>query len=98
MLMIRSFKDKDTENFYNRQQVNRFSGLERTALKRLRILDSAPTLETLTRLPGNRLESFENDNGEQYNAIRINEQWYVCFRWIEGAEDVEIANYHQRGR
>jgi toxin HigB-1 len=29
------------------------------------------------------------------SAIRINEQYRVCFRWIDGhAYDVEIVDYH----
>jgi plasmid maintenance system killer protein len=42
--MIKSFRCKDTEKLYNRVFVKKFSGLERSALKRLRILDSADTL------------------------------------------------------
>jgi proteic killer suppression protein len=27
--------------------------------------------------------------------MRINEQWRICFRWIDGhAHDVEIVDYH----
>jgi len=29
------------------------------------------------------------------HAIRINDQWRICFRWVDGgAEDVEIVDYH----
>jgi proteic killer suppression protein len=28
-------------------------------------------------------------------SIRINDQWRICFRWVDGAEDVEIVDYHQ---
>jgi plasmid maintenance system killer protein len=29
------------------------------------------------------------------NAIRINDQWRICFRWVDGkARDVEIVDYH----
>jgi proteic killer suppression protein len=28
-------------------------------------------------------------------SIRINAQWRICFRWVDGdARDVEIADYH----
>jgi proteic killer suppression protein len=28
-------------------------------------------------------------------AIRINDQWRICFRWVNGdAADVEITDYH----
>ena len=91
--MKKSFKDKNTENFYNRQPVKKFSGIERQALKRLRILDSSPTLEALACLPSNRLESLKGDRKGQY-SIRINHQWRVCFKWDDGALDVEITDYH----
>ena len=91
--MIKSFKCKDTEKLYNRQLVKRFSGFERQALKRLRILDSAPTLEALAALPGNRLEGLMGDRKGQF-SIRINRQWRICFVWDDGAYDVEIVDYH----
>ena len=29
------------------------------------------------------------------HSIRINDQWRICFRWIEGHSlDVEIVDYH----
>lgn len=77
--MIRTFRDKLTEKLYNRQFVKQFSGIERQALKRLRILDSAETLATLGALPSNRLESLKGDRTGQY-SIRINDQWRICFR------------------
>jgi toxin HigB-1 len=91
--VIKSFKDKDTENLYQRQFVKRFSGLERQALKRLRILESATTLQDLAGLPSNRLEALKGDREGQY-SIRVNQQWRICFRWDDGPEDVEIVDYH----
>jgi proteic killer suppression protein len=91
--MIKSFKCKDTEKLYRREFVKEFSGLERAAFKRLRILDSADSLQALAGLPSNRLEALKGDRKGQY-SIRINDQWRVCFLWDEGAEVVEIVDYH----
>ena len=91
--MIKSFKCKDTQALYNRKPVKRFSGIERQALKRLRILDSAETLQALAALPSNRLEALKGDRKGQY-SIRVNDQWRVCFVWKNGAYDVEIVDYH----
>lgn len=91
--MIKSFKGKDTQALYRRQSVKRFSGIERQALKRLRILDSAETLQALAALPSNRLEALKGDRKGQY-SIRVNDQWRVCFIWQDGAYDVEIVDYH----
>ena len=91
--MIKTFKCKDTEALYNRQFVRRFSGFARQALKRLRILDSANTLQALGALPSNRLEALKGDRQGQY-SIRINDQWRICFVWDDGADAVEIVDYH----
>jgi proteic killer suppression protein len=91
--MIKSFKNSHTEKLYRREFVKRFSGIERQAVKRLRILDSAPTIETLAALPSNRLESLKGDRQGQY-SIRINDQWRICFKWDDAPYDVEIVDYH----
>lgn len=91
--MIKGFKCKNTAKLYHREFVKKFSGIERIALKRLRILDSAESLEALAGLPSNRLEALKGDRIGQY-SIRINDQWGICFRWQNGAEEVEIFDYH----
>ncbi len=55
---------------------------------------SAMELADLRVPPGNRLEALSG-NREGQNSIRINDQWRICFRWVDGrAEDVEIVDYH----
>ncbi|MCZ6605757.1 MAG: type II toxin-antitoxin system RelE/ParE family toxin [Alphaproteobacteria bacterium] len=91
--MIRSFRNRDTERIFDRQQVRKFKNIARQALRRLEILDAAASLDTLAALPSNRLESLSGDRRGQC-SIRINDQYRVCFRWVDGAEDVEIVDYH----
>lgn len=91
--MIKSFKDKDTENLFKRKFVKKFSGIERQALRRLEILDAAPALGVLAGFPGNRFEALKGDRNGQY-SIRINDQYRICFKWEDGALDVEITDYH----
>lgn len=91
--MIKSFRCKKTELLFQGGYVKAFSGLHRQAEKRLRILDAADTLEALQMLPSNRFESLSGDRAGQY-SIRINLQWRVCFIWNDGAEMVEIVDYH----
>ena len=44
--------------------------------------------------PGNRFHALQGDRKGQY-AIRVNNQWRVCFEWHEGnAYRVEIVDYH----
>ncbi|MHB8787201.1 MAG: type II toxin-antitoxin system RelE/ParE family toxin [Thauera sp.] len=57
-------------------------------------LDAAKDLKDLRIPPGNRLEALSGNRAGQH-SIRINDQWRVCFRWTaDGAEDVEIVDYH----
>ncbi|KMP10896.1 plasmid maintenance system killer protein [Candidatus Nitromaritima sp. SCGC AAA799-C22] len=91
--MIKSFKDKKTEKFYNGEFVKKFAGVERQAQKRLRILKAAPDLKALQALRSNRFEALLGDRKDQY-SIRINNQWRICFKWDEGATEIEITDYH----
>ena len=93
--MIRSFRDRDTQRLCDRQPVRKLGAdLQRVALRKLRQLDAAVTLEDLRVPPGNRLEKLSRDRAGQH-SIRINDQWRVCFRWVGGdAHDVAIVDYH----
>lgn len=92
--MIRSFKDKDAESLFVGKPPRRFRAIETQAQKRLRYLDAATSIQDLAALRSNRFERLEGDRNGQC-SIRINKQWRICFRWTEeGAEDVEIVDYH----
>jgi proteic killer suppression protein len=68
--------------------------LQRVALRKLRILDAATSLDDLRIPPANRLAKLAGDRRGQH-SIRINDQWRICFRWSNGdAVDVEIVDYH----
>lgn len=58
------------------------------------MVHAAKKLEDLKIPPGNRLHKLEGERREQH-AIRINDQYRVCFRWQDGdAYEVEITDYH----
>ena len=64
------------------------------ALVKLRLLNRAARIEDLQAPPGNRLEKLRGERSGQY-SIRINQQWRICFKWVEGgADEVEIVDYH----
>jgi proteic killer suppression protein len=97
--MINSFKNKATEDIYNGRP-SKISGkicpkeLWKTALRKLDQLDSVTSLDELKIPPGNRLESLTGNRKGQY-SIRINDQYRICFKWIENNPDeVEITDYH----
>ena len=95
--MIQSFadKDKDTERLWNRDRVRSIdSRIHSVALRKLRQLGYAQSLDELRIPPGNRLEALKGDRRGQF-SIRINDQWRICFRWsAAGPEEVEIVDYH----
>jgi toxin HigB-1 len=93
--VIRSFKNQGTEDVFN--GVDSKAASSQTAMKaaqkRLVALEAAKTLEDL-KSPGYSLEKLEKDRKRQH-AIRINDQYRVCFFWIDqGAEHVEVTDYH----
>ena len=66
----------------------------KVALRKLTLLDTAKELSDLRAPPSNQLEALARDRSGQH-SIRINDQYRVCFVWIEGdAHDVEIMDYH----
>jgi proteic killer suppression protein len=92
--MIRSFRCRDTERLASDIDVRRFRSIERVARRKLELLASVINLEDLRSPPGNRLEALRGDRSGQH-SIRINAQWRICFRWLDGdAYDVEIVDYH----
>ena len=92
--MIRSYGNKETERLASGFRVARFRAFERVALRKIRQLQIARELTDLSVPPGNRLEALSGDQVGQF-SIRINGQFRICFRWVEGgAEDVEIVDYH----
>jgi proteic killer suppression protein len=91
--MIRSFADRDTERLFGNERVRRFQAIERQARRKLLQLHAASSLSDLAVPPGNRLEALAGNRKGQH-SIRINSQWRICFRWQDGAHDVEIVDYH----
>ncbi len=93
--MIRSFRDRETECFWDGIASRRLPpDIRRVAQRKLELIDAAQRLDDLRLPPGNRLEALSGDRKGQH-SIRINQQWRICFRWTDGgAEDVEICDYH----
>jgi toxin HigB-1 len=64
-------------------------------LRKLLVLNAAMSINDLRVPPGNRLEKLAGDRKGQH-SIRINDQWRICFVWMDGdnADQVEIVDYH----
>lgn len=93
--MIKSFKSPEAERIFRREYVRKLPhDIQRTALRKLWMIDAAPDLVSLRVPPGNRLEALAGNRAGQH-SIRINDQWRICFCWSDGnAHDVEIVDYH----
>lgn len=93
--MIKSFRDEEAARLFARERSRKLpDDVQRTALRKLLMLDAASVLTDLRVPPGNRLEKLKGDREGQY-SIRVNDQWRVCFEWRSGdAYEVEIVDYH----
>ena len=95
LLMIRSFKSKETEKVWNGNVARKLpNDVQQIARRKLRMLNNAVDLNDLRIPPANRLEPLKGERKGQH-SIRINQQWRICFKWKNGdAFDVEIVDYH----
>lgn len=94
-VMIKTFRDKDSERLFSRVPVKRFREIERAARRKLEMLDAAEVIDNLRNPPGNRPEALRGNRRGQH-SIRINDQYRVCFVWGDdnNAYDVEVCDYH----
>ena len=95
MAVIQSFADKATAAIFAGLEVRRLPRqVQDAARRKLKIIDAAPSIDTLRVPPGNRLEALQGRRKGQW-SIRVNDQWRICFRWAGGdAFDVEVVDYH----
>lgn len=94
--MIRSFADLETERIWNGERSRkRPSDIQNVARRKLRQLEAAERLNDMAVPRGNRLEQLKETDPPRY-SIRINDQWRLCFNWVDGyAENVAIEDYHR---
>jgi proteic killer suppression protein len=92
--VIKSFGDRQTEALFGDQFVREFQGFARPAKRKVELLNAASHIDDLLLPPSNRFEKLKG-NLAAFHSIRINDQWRVIFKWIDGrAQDVRIVDYH----
>jgi proteic killer suppression protein len=92
--VIRSFRDKETEKVFRREFSRKLQGIAVVAKRKLDHVHAVAAVSDLRAIPGNRLEALTGNRVGQH-SIRVNDQWRICFRWVEGdALEVEIVDYH----
>lgn len=98
-MAIRDYRDKGTRDIaagLNSKAARQTLTvhLHEAARRRLAFLAAATSLTDLGVRAGLNLHPLQADRTGQH-AIRINDQYRICFCWIEGsAERVEITDYH----
>jgi toxin HigB-1 len=93
--MIKTFADRRTRDLFLSGTAKRFpADVAARAARKLEYVDLATRLDDLRVPPGNRLHALKDDRKGQY-AISINDQWRICFRFVDGDEfEVEVCDYH----
>lgn len=72
----------------------KFQAVEKSAKRRLDVLDAATSLGDLAFIRSNGLEMLKADRLGQH-SIRVNDQFRICFVWkLADAYEVEIVDYH----
>lgn len=97
--MIRTFGNSATEDFFHGHSSANSrtiaSTIRASALRKLDLINAAANVDDLRSPPGNRLEKLTG-NLVGFHSIRINQQWRVIFKWVDGAaEEVQIVDYHR---
>ena len=93
--MIKSFGSKETEKIWNGIASHKLPPeIQQITRRKLRMLNNSVDLKDLMIQPSNRLERL-GGKLKAYHSIRINDQWRIIFKWIEGhSQEVEIIDYH----
>jgi len=93
--MILSFGSKDTEKIWTGIRVPKLPiEIQTIGRRKLRMINSSQNIQDLTIPPSNKLEK-KKGNLKDYYSIRINDQWRIIFKWVDGnASEVEIIDYH----
>ena len=74
--MIRSFADKETEKIFNQEYSRKIpENIQKTALRKLMMIDAAEKLSDLRILPANhfqwRIVFIPSDGGRYYDEVKI---------------------------
>ena len=97
-VLIQSFADKRTEALFHGRSTRRTRSLDprvqRSALRKLDMLNAAHEVMDLRSPPGNRMEALRGDLAGRH-SICVNDQWRIVFIWTAGGPaEVQFVDYH----
>ncbi len=93
--MIKTFADRRTRDLFLSGAAKRFPvDVTPRAARKLEYVDLATSLDDLRVPPGNRLHALKDDRRGQH-AISINDQWRICWRFVDGdVYEAEVCDHH----
>ena len=96
--MIIDFGDQTTSDIFHGLDTKQARKVPNTlwdiAIRKLDMINAAHELRDLRIPPANRLEQLKGKLSG-HHSIRINDQFRIVFRWIDGnAKNVSITDYH----
>ncbi|MDY6355775.1 MAG: type II toxin-antitoxin system RelE/ParE family toxin [Catonella sp.] len=93
--MISEWHDKEGKRIWDMHFSSKLpQDIQKTARRKLVVLNSAVSLNDLRIPPSNHLEELSGDRKGQH-SIRINDTYRICFYWNDGRVIVQdICNYH----
>jgi len=93
--VIKSFASAATRRLFETGKSKFPTGMDqKRALVLLRMLNAAPSLQTISPLKSVGLHPLRGSRRGQW-AIIVNGPWRICFRFADGdAHDVAIIDYH----
>ena len=91
--MLRTFTDPEAERLFQRKPLKHLPPeIQRIALRKLALLDSAVRLSDLQRLPENHLRTLAGGSHKGLHEVAIADGWTLRFRWMDGdAYKVELV-------
>ncbi len=94
--MIKSFGSKETEKIWEGIRSKKLpNDIQQIGRRKLRMINNSIDLKDLQIPPANRIEKLSGKLKDYY-SIRINDQWRIRFKWLEGhSYEVEIIDYHK---
>lgn len=99
--MIKSFRDEETKKLFRGIGSRKIDiSIQKTAHRKLIMLNNAVNLMDLKNPPNNDLQILDGRNKNKYQlegywSIKINKQYRICFEWKNNdCYDVFIIDYH----
>jgi proteic killer suppression protein len=92
--MIQSYGDPATHDLFVGRGTRRWVNIQRTAMRKLAMLNRASRLDDLRLPTSNHLKALKGELAG-FHSIRINDQFRIVFIWRDGQPyHVSIVDYH----